>query len=147
MPISLSLALSLVFSAASLATTVAADSSSWMSEAELRTAFTGKTISGRYAGGRPFTEHYRQDGRLEYRERGNLIDGNWSVEAGAFCTIYDRDASGGCFRVRHITNNCFEFYFVARTEEEAAAAPRAPDWTARGSIEGQRGACEEEHAV
>jgi len=124
-----------------------ADGDLWMSEAELRATFIGKTITGRYAGGKPFTEHYRSNGRLEYREHGSTIGGRWSVKAGTFCTLYDRDTIGGCFRVRHLIGNCYEFYFVARTETEAAEQPRAPDWTARGSIEGERGACADEHTA
>lgn len=119
----------------------------WMSEADLARTFAGKTITGRYASGRPFTEQYREDGRLEYRERGTVIAGKWAVEAGAFCTIYDQDASGGCYRVRRLTGNCYEFYFVARTQRDAADKPRRPDWTARGSIEGEKGACQDELAA
>ena len=43
--------------------------------------------------------------------------GHWSVASGTFCTIYDDDPTGGCFRVQKTGANCFEFYFVARTED------------------------------
>lgn len=119
----------------------------WMDASELEQAFAGKTITGRYASGKPFTETYRADRRVEYRERGTLFGGRWSIEAGAFCTIYDGDTSGGCFRVARVARNCFEFYFVARTEAEAGDRPRQPDWTARGSVEGEGAACAEELAA
>ena len=46
--------------------------------------------------------------------------GRWSISEGTLCTIYDNDPTGGCFRVLKTGSNCFEFYFVARNEYEAA---------------------------
>ncbi len=106
----------------------------WMSEGEIDSRFRGTAIDGHYASGRTFSESYGRDGRLEYRERDRHTRGRWSVEAGAFCTIYDQDPTGGCYRVRRVGGNCFEFYFVARTEEQARRDPNAPSWTARGWI-------------
>lgn len=119
----------------------------WMSEAEMSAAFAGVTLEGKYGDGRPFHERYRADGRVEYEERRLTSGGNWSVKAGSFCTIYDGDASGGCFRVKKVGGNCYEFYFVARTETEAQRDPRRPAWTARGSVVGKPGICQEESTV
>ena len=119
----------------------------WMSEAELSAAFAGVTLEGKYGDGRPFHERYRADGRVEYEESRLTTGGNWSVRAGTFCTIYDGDASGGCFRVKKVGGNCYEFYFVARTETEAQRDPRRPTWTARGSVVGKPGICQEESSV
>lgn len=119
----------------------------WMSDAELRTAFSGVTLEGKYGSGKSFSETYRADGRVAYQERGATIGGKWSVEAGTFCTIYDTDPTGGCYRVRQVSTNCFEFYFVARTEEKAHSEPGRPAWTARGSVTGMPGACRQEHSV
>lgn len=132
---------------ASNAPAVRADNGGWMSNAELRTAFSGVTLEGKYGSGKPFSETYRADGRVAYQERGATIGGKWSVEAGTFCTIYDADPTGGCYRVRQVGANCFEFYFVARTEEKAQSEPGRPAWTARGSVTGKPGACTEEHSV
>lgn len=103
----------------------------WMSTEEIQAAFVGKTIDGHYRSGRTFKESYSASGRLDYRDEERQIGGHWSVVNGSFCTIYDDDATGGCFRVRRSGSNCYEFYFVARTEKEAEQ-PREPDWTARG---------------
>lgn len=119
----------------------------WMSEVAIRAAFSGVTLEGKYGSGKPFTETYEKDGRIAYREGGMSIAGKWSVEAGTFCTIYDSDPTGGCYRVRQVGGNCYEFYFVARTEDQAKAEPRDPSWTARGSIVGQTGSCAEQHNV
>ena len=119
----------------------------WLSEEEMHAAFSGATLEGKYGNGRPFTEIYQNDGNLEYREAANVINGKWSVEAGAFCTIYDNDSSGGCYRVKKASINCYEFYFVARTEQQAQSKPEQPSWTARGSIVGKPGICTEEQNV
>jgi hypothetical protein len=116
----------------------------WMSDTEIMDQFHDITIEGSYASGRPFTESYRADGRVEYAERGVSMGGYWSVTAGTLCTIYELDPAGGCFRVARVGENCFEFYFSARTEK-AAPGPETekPAWTARGSIRGKSTACPE----
>lgn len=112
----------------------------WMTEDEMRAAFEGKTLDGHYQGGRTFTETYRAEGRLRYRDELRASDGHWSVTAGTFCTIYDEDPTGGCFRVHREGANCYEFYFVARTEERAKE-PGAPSWTARAWVSGEKSTC------
>ena len=114
----------------------------WLDDGEIKASLTGKTLEGRYASGRAFTERYLADGRVEYVERGHTIGGHWSVTAGTLCTIYDTDSEGGCFRVSKASENCFEFYFVARTQEAAPGPEDAkPAWTARGAISGEPSAC------
>lgn len=121
--------------------------SAWLSDAELQ-RFSNATIDGRYANGKPFTEHYGSDGRLHYVERGMTLGGHWSITQGSLCTIYDYDETGGCYRVMRVDTNCYEFYFVSRTE---TTVPRSEDgkprWTARGAIQGQASACRDEPAV
>lgn len=114
----------------------------WMSGEDITVLFSDATIDGQYANGRSFTEHYAANGRVEYAEPGLTIGGRWSVTAGTLCTIYDTDVSGGCFRVARVAENCFEFYFAARTEQ-AAPGPEGsrPKWTARGAFKGKAAAC------
>ncbi len=111
-----------------------------MSEADIRAALGGQAIDGHYRSGRTFSETYGADGRIAYRDDVRASGGRWSLVNGAFCTIYDSDPSGGCFRVKRSGSNCFEFYFVARTTEEAKT-PRSPDWTARGWRADARSTC------
>lgn len=114
----------------------------WMSESALRATFAGGVIDGHYASGKSFVESYGTDGRVEYNERGVPVPGRWSVTAGSFCTIYDRDPTGGCYRVRQVGVNCYEFYFIARTESEARKPDAGkPSWTARGWIKGKPATC------
>jgi len=119
---------------------VAAGDEAWMSESDIRAALGGHNIAGHYRTGHAFTEAYRSDGSLEYKDDDRQSGGHWSVRNGAFCTIYSDDPSGGCFRVKRNGSNCFEFYFVSRTEE-GTARPDEPSWTARGWIEGIKGTC------
>jgi hypothetical protein len=118
-------------------------SPAWMGDADIRRAFAGQTIDGHYANGQTFTESYLAGGRIDYREQARTLTGRWSVEAGTFCTIYDTSPTGGCFRVRQLSANCYEFYFVARDESEAVARPGKPSWTARGWHNDKRSTCEE----
>lgn len=134
-------------STAAIAGATGAAESEWMSESELETAFYDVAVEGKYADGRPFHERYNANRRVEYREGGMSTGGTWSVQSGTFCTIYDGDSAGGCFRVKKVSGNCFEFYFVARTEAEAERDPRRPAWTARASIVGKPGACQDDITV
>lgn len=116
------------------------DGEAWMNDAEIKQALGGKIIDGHYRNGRTFTESYLTAGGIKYVDDFRSSGGHWSVVNGSFCTIYDGNSAGGCFRVRRSGANCFEFYFVARTEEEAVT-PRQPDWTARGWLKDVKSTC------
>ena len=120
----------------------------WMGEDELRATFAGVTIDGQYEDGRGFTESYRSDMAVAYSEGPRETTGHWSVISDTFCTIYRGDHTGGCFRVTRIGDNCFEFYFVARTEAQVRRRNESkPGWTARGWIKGLPATCVEEPIV
>ena len=124
--------------------TARAQDVTWLSGAEIETLLKGRTLDGMYASGRRFTESYLESGGLTYTEDGVTLNGHWSVRSGTLCTIYDTDPTGGCFRVAPMGANCFEFYFVARSEEAAPGRPGGkPDWTARGAVEGKAEPCTE----
>lgn len=122
----------------------------WMSAAELKAAFSGTTIAGHYADGRPFKESYFKNGRLKYFEElsHRAQVGHWSIVSGSFCTIYDLNPTGGCFRVRRHSANCFEFYFLVRTETEARQPePGRPSWSARAWRTDRPSTCREKPIV
>jgi hypothetical protein len=120
----------------------------WMTEGAIRATFAGKTIQGHYANGTAFTEEYRADGAIDYREHDKTQAGHWSLQGNAFCTIYHRWATGGCYRVRQVSDNCYEFFFVARTEFEAAnRMTTRPSLTARAAVADRTATCEERPAV
>lgn len=120
----------------------------WMEADELMETFAGVTIYGHYSDGRHFSERYGNDMALEYSEGPREVSGHWSVVSGTFCTIYENDPTGGCFRVARVGANCFEFYFVTRSEEEAKAREFGkPGWTARGWVKGRQSTCRDEPIV
>lgn len=123
---------------------VMAETNTWLSESELAAALSGQAVSGEYASGRKFFEAYNADGSIAYEDDGRTSSGHWSVQAGTFCTIYEDDPSGGCFRVQKVGANCYEFYYVARTESDASSGNHdKPDWTARAWLEGKPSSCKE----
>jgi hypothetical protein len=120
----------------------------WLSGADILRRFRNATLEGRYASGKAFVERYDANGRLSYAEEGLTIGGHWSVTAGTLCTIYDEDTTGGCYRVARVDQNCYEFYFVSRTEETAPGPTGGrPRWTARGALRGQPSACRDDPSV
>lgn len=119
----------------------------WMTDADLTATFAGRDIAGEYENGDAFQETYAADGSVRYADAHRASSGKWSVRAGTFCTIYDDDPAGGCYRVRKASANCFEFHFVARTEEEAGTAPGKPAWTARGWFPGKPKTCVDGESV
>lgn len=120
----------------------------WMSEDDLKSVFAGKEVEGEYPGGDMFRENYGADGNVAYEDDQRTSGGHWSVREGTFCTIYDDDPTGGCFRVRKVGGNCYEFFFVARTEEEAPGpGDKDPDWAARAWLADEEPTCKERLSV
>lgn len=120
----------------------------WMSGEELAKTFKGVTVDGHYVDGRKFSEVYADDNALQYFEGPVENTGHWSVIGSTFCTIYRGDLSGGCYRVTRRGANCFEFYFVARTEDQVRRRREGrPGWTARAWIRDQAATCEDTPSV
>lgn len=112
----------------------------WMNDSELRNAFSGHTIAGIYPSGRGFVETYEPDGRVVYRDDRQYVTGRWSISANTFCTIYQADTYGGCYSVRRTSSNCFEFYFLSRTDG-VTPRPEEPAWTAQAWLMDQPATC------
>jgi hypothetical protein len=119
-----------------------------MDETAMKSAFAGKTIQGNYASGKAFTETYRADGSIDYSENNLEYRGHWSLQSGSFCTIYHSDPTGGCYQVRQVSANCYEFYFVTRTEAQAAEKDLGrPSWTARAAVSDRDATCNDKPSV
>lgn len=117
----------------------------WMTEADLKATFDGKSVEGEYPSGLTFKEEYKSGGKVSYEDEGHASAGHWSIKAGSFCTIYEGDSSGGCFRVRKSGKNCYEFFFVARTEKAAETKDdKTPSWTARAWLDTEDSTCKQE---
>ena len=124
----------------------------WMSEAEMRAAFIGRTLDGHYGNGVTWTETYRDDGRLDYREAARRAGGDWYFRGHIFCTFYDppHALNGGCWTALKTSANCYEFYLAGLTREP----PFADDvpgmghrWNARGWRQGEPSTCQEKPSV
>lgn len=100
---------------------------------EIKVEFGGHAFAGYYVDGDTWSETYRADGSLDYREATYRMTGAWSIANGTFCTIYVERATGGCFVVERVSSNCFEFKFVARDPATASVPPSIPaGFDARG---------------
>ncbi len=112
----------------------------WMNEADLETTFNGKTIAGLYPSGRAFVETFRRGGRVHYRDDLRRVSGQWTISSGNFCTFYEGDNTGGCYSVRRMGENCFEFYFISRSEG-TRRRPEEPTWTAQAWLSDSPSTC------
>lgn len=137
-----------VAGAVALPVTAQPVSPGWMGDDDIRAAFRDVTIDGNYGDGAKFTESYNRDGRLAYSDGARRMTGRWSVVNSAFCTLYDGSSSGGCFKVTRHSANCYEFYFLAASETDAARSEaQAPHWTARAWDTRRAATCDEKPSV
>lgn len=105
----------------------------WLVGEAVSREFAAKTLSGTYRGGEGWRESYNADHTLSYLDSRGPMTGHWSTEGKTFCTIYNEVSTGGCYAVRRLSANCYEFTFVTYSVEEARSAPLpATDWHARG---------------
>jgi hypothetical protein len=141
-------ATSILLSLAAATSIAAQPVTAWMDEADIKQSFSGVEIDGVYVDGTKFTESYDGTGAIMYRDTRKAMTGRWSVVNNSFCTLYDGTVTGGCFKVVKVSANCFEFYFLAATEEETAATdPGRPRWTARGWNKKHPATCDEKPVV
>jgi hypothetical protein len=111
--------------------------------------FEGKTVSGVYADGTPVSETYAVGGDIPfYKDKFRSATGKWSTVNNLFCTFYNDDQmSGGCFRVEQVSANCFDYFALANSTDEALAPQDRPRYTARASIDGIPATCPEDLSV
>lgn len=106
-------------------------------------AFEGKTVAGAYVDGLAVKETYAVGGSITYWDPRGEDTGTWSVMNNLFCTFYSSMA-GGCFRIVQVSGNCFDFYAMTTTPEEALAPKDKPAYTARASVQGAASTCPDE---
>jgi hypothetical protein len=109
----------------------------------IRRAVSAVTLDGVYPGGKFWTETYLPDGNIDYRESGKAMKGRWSVTGAVFCTFYNDETEGGCWRVRAQGSNCLLFYATARPQGgQSRAGPIDKNWGAMGWRQGVTSTCE-----
>ena len=110
--------------------------------------FEGKTVKGAYADNTPVQETYFTGGAIDYWDAFRTSKGKWSVVNNLFCTFYDdAEMSGGCFRVEQLSANCFDYFALAGSTEEALKPTEKPRYTARAHIVGAPDTCPDELSV
>jgi hypothetical protein len=110
--------------------------------------FEGKGVSGVYADGTAVKETYKLGGGIDYWDTIRSTTGTWSVVNNLFCTFYDdANMSGGCFRVEQVSANCFDYFALADSTEEALKPSNKPRYTARAHVEGKPDTCPDDLSV
>ena len=122
-----------------LSPAAALDDGKTLSAAEIRAMFAGASLDGIYASGTKWSETYSVDGTISYLDEGRTMTGTWKLEGSTFCTIYDSE-TGGCWRVRQTSGNCFEFA-MAKPQGGDAAARGTRSWDALGWLADQPTTC------
>lgn len=119
----------LVLAAAPVLARADDDKRRFLGDAEIRADVVGHDFKGYYTTGKPWAEDYDASGSLKYREPNIDIAGYWTLSEGVFCTFYRQQLGGGCWRVRRVSENCFEFYGASQGPGRTATDT---GWTARG---------------
>jgi hypothetical protein len=109
-----------------LLTATASAEPRWLNAKDLTFVLVGREVAGAYANGVTFHETYRRNGKTEYKDQKNKLEGTWSIKDNAFCTDYAPNG-GGCFKVTRLSENCFEFWV------QTAQGTVEANWIARTS--------------
>lgn len=107
-------------------------------ESEIARSLSGVTLDGIYNNGAFFSETYNEDGSVRYHDVNGSDSGQWTVQAGKFCTFYERQ-QGACFFVERDGTNCFTFFVPDEAGGENAGP--AKEWTSRGWNRGKPPTC------
>jgi len=139
---------------ASLASVAVNAQTPYLSEEVIRSAIVGQTLDGHYGNGVAWSEVYKPDGGLEYREAHRAAKGKWSFRPGnVFCTFYDPSPTGnlggGCWLVVKSSANCFEFYVAGAggSVDSEEGLPTPSGWNAQGWRRSEPSTCNEKPAV
>jgi hypothetical protein len=116
----------------------------WMSEAEIRRELTGHAMKGYYPKGERWVDDYAADGSIAYHDEHVAWTGQWSFHGNVFCTFYNGETDGGCYMMRQLSKNCFEYVIVPTDWRGPGLAPKSsPAWFARGWRSEEPTTCEE----
>lgn len=116
-------------------TAFAVDKDGFFGEAEIRDLVSGVTFDGEFFDGVKWREAYHTDGTLLYESRGETWVGDWHADGELFCTFYRGETNGGCWLVRQLSANCFNFYVAGIGPDQPSMARGTEDrqnWYARG---------------
>jgi hypothetical protein len=122
----------------------AALGSPWLTQAETRTMIVGHAMKGYYRNAERWVDDYAADGGIKYSDARNSWTGRWSFQGDVFCTFYNGGVDGGCYLMRQISANCYE-YVIVDSAYSGSELPkgRSPEWFARGWRGAEPSTCEE----
>lgn len=120
----------------------------WLSAEAARAELIGSTMKGYYRDGERWVDAYAKDGTIAYSDARVAWTGEWLFQGNVFCTFYNDRADGGCYLMRQLSRNCFE-YVIVPNDWQGPGLPEvaAADWFARGWRDEDASTCEEPPTV
>lgn len=120
----------------------------WLSEESARIELIGYKMQGYYRDGERWTDAYAPDGTIAYTDEHVAWTGEWLFQGNVFCTFYNDRADGGCYLMRQLSRNCFE-YVIVPNDWTGPGLPEGvtSEWFARGWRSEHVSTCEEPPTV
>lgn len=121
-----------------------------MTEADMKSTFSGKSFQGYYRTGATWAATYLTDGSLDYLHAGQPAKGDWKVHGPVFCVFYALEASlgGGYLNVIRRGSNCFEYYRLHPLFAfDEPGQPASRTWHSRGWRRNEPQTCDEKPTV
>ena len=115
---------------------VALEPSGFMSGPQIEALVRGQDFAGEFYDEKPWREAYHADNTSDYNAHGAHFAGDWHVSGQMFCTFYRGVTSGGCWYVRQVSDNCYQFFTAGVGMDEPSLDRGSEDrenWFARGS--------------
>lgn len=126
-------------------------STDFLTDDQLRAAFSGKTHNGFYRrflvpyGDQTFVETYAKDGTLSYTAGEIVASGSWQIDNKKICFTYDNpDFLPGCFYVTQI-EGCY--YSYETNTNFSDIVPGRDPWWIRSYIDGTSPDCADPELV
>jgi hypothetical protein len=123
----------------------------FMTQSEIRTDLVGHAMKGYYRpvqgddrSGERWIDDYAADGGIKYSDSRVVWTGRWSFQNDVFCTYYNDGVDGGCYLVRAVSRNCYEYVIVPNDwSQRSVPAGASAEWFARGWRSSETSTCED----
>lgn len=116
----------------------------WLSAEDARAELIGYAMQGYYQDGERWTDAYARDGSIAYTDERVTWTGEWLFQGNVFCTFYNDRVDGGCYLMRQLSRNCFEYVIVPNDWRGPDLPEGSSDtWFARGWRSEHPSTCDE----
>jgi hypothetical protein len=114
----------------------------WLGQAEVRSKIIGHAMNGYYRNAEAWVDDYSANGDVKYKDDRNSWTGKWTFQGDVLCTFYNDRADGGCYLMRQVSGNCYE-YVIVPSSHAGSSLPldASDDWFARGWRSGETSTC------